>query len=192
MPEASPLLAWDTFYVIVGSASAALTGLMFVVVTLIPTAQVSNSDETLSAFGTPTVMHFCAALLVSAILCAPWQIMWHAGLAVGIAGAIGIVYVLIVIRRARRQSGYQAVAEDWIFHVILPLATYGALTIAAITLHGEPEVSLFVFGGATIALLFIGIHNAWDTVTYIALQRTDTPGPPTAVAKSQAPGATKK
>jgi hypothetical protein len=178
MPEASPLLAWDTFYVIVGSASAGLTGLMFVVVTLIPSAHVTSSDETLSAFGTPTVMHFCAALLVSAILCAPWQIMWHAGLAVGIAGAIGIVYVLIVIGRARRQSQYKTVAEDWIWHVVLPLATYAVLMIAAITLHGRPEESLFAFGGATIALLFIGIHNAWDTVTYIALGKTEAPPPP--------------
>ena len=31
----SPLAPWQNFYVIIGSAAAALTGLMFVVITLI-------------------------------------------------------------------------------------------------------------------------------------------------------------
>jgi hypothetical protein len=28
-----------------------------------------------------------------------------------------------------------------------------------------------VIGATTLLLLFIGIHNAWDSVTHIALQR---------------------
>jgi hypothetical protein len=31
--------------------------------------------------------------------------------------------------------------------------------------------SLFAIGGTALLLLFIGIHNAWDAVTYIAQQR---------------------
>ena len=60
----SPLAAWESFYVIVGSSAAALTGLQFVVMTLI--AQIrpgSSRGESISAFGTPTVVHFGAALL---------------------------------------------------------------------------------------------------------------------------------
>jgi hypothetical protein len=30
--------------------------------------------------------------------------------------------------------------------------------------------ALFVIGAVTLLLLFIGIHNAWDTVTYVALE----------------------
>src|SRR6266568_1200331 len=75
MQEAAvPLLTtWGSFYVIIGSAAAALTGLMFVVITLIAGAQVRRSSGTVGAFGTPTVVHFCAALLVATILSAPWQ-----------------------------------------------------------------------------------------------------------------------
>jgi hypothetical protein len=29
-------------------------------------------------------------------------------------------------------------------------------------------------GAATILLLFIGIHNAWDTVTFVAISRIGT------------------
>jgi hypothetical protein len=36
---------------------------------------------------------------------------------------------------------------------------------------------LFLIGGMTILLLFIGIHNAWDAVTYIAVERGQGLGP---------------
>ena len=65
--------AWESFYVIVGSSAGALTGLQFVVLTLITEAgMIRGTGETLAAFGSPNVVHFCAALLVSAILSAPW------------------------------------------------------------------------------------------------------------------------
>ena len=70
MDETAPstLRAWESFYVIVGSSAGALTGLQFVVLTLITEAGViRGSGETLAAFGSPNVVHFCAALLVSAI-----------------------------------------------------------------------------------------------------------------------------
>src|SRR5437762_4327534 len=79
----SLLTTWQNFYVIIGSSAAALTGLMFVVITLIAGAQVRGS---IAAFGTPTVVHFCAALLVAAILSAPWPALWNAGLLLGLCG----------------------------------------------------------------------------------------------------------
>ena|SRR6266536_4124051 len=59
----SPLVAWESFYVIVGSSGAALTGLQFVVMALIAESSRRSSGREISAFGTPTVIHFCAVLL---------------------------------------------------------------------------------------------------------------------------------
>ena len=87
----SPLTTWQNFYVIIGSSAAALTGLMFVVITLIAGARVRRSSGTIAAFGTPTVVHFCATLLVAAILSAPWQALWNAGLLLGLSGLEGDV-----------------------------------------------------------------------------------------------------
>jgi hypothetical protein len=66
---------------------------------------------------------------------------------------------------------YQTVFEDWLFHAILPLAAYGAVLIAAIGLRRASTLSLFAIGAAAVLLLFVGVHNAWDTVTYILLVR---------------------
>ena len=164
---ASLLPTWQNFYVIIGSAAAALTGLMFVVITLTARTRQRRSSEGLAAFGTPNVWHFGAALLVAAILSAPWQVLWPAGLLLGLWGLGGVTYVVIVVRRARRQTDYQPVLEDWLWHTVLPLVSYTALVIAALVLLGHPASALFVIGAATVLLLFIGIHNAWDTVTYV-------------------------
>ena len=166
-----PLLTtWQNFYVIIGSSAGALTGLMFVVITLIARSRMRRSSEPIAAFSTPNVVHFCAALLVAAILCAPWQALWNASLLLGLSGLGGMIYVVIVLRRARRQTDYQPVLEDWLWHTVFPLVSYTALVVAAILLPGTPALALFVTGAATLLLLFIGIHNAWDNVTYIVIE----------------------
>jgi len=171
----SPLTTWSNFYVIIGSASAALTGLMFVVITLIAGVQVRRSSRTIAAFGTPTVVHFCSALLITAILSAPWQVLWNASLLLGLSGLGGVTYVVIVVRRARHQTDYKLVLEDWLWHTMLPFVSYTALVVAAIMLPSNPVPTLFVISAVSVLLLFIGIHNAWDTVTYVAIEIAQQP-----------------
>jgi len=168
----SPLATWQNFYTIVGTAAATLTGLMFVVVTLIAgvRVRVSSPSEAFATFNTPNVVHFCLALLVAAILSAPWQALWNASLLLGLSGLGGMIYVVIVVRRARRQTDYQPVLEDWLWHTLFPLVSYTALLVAAIVLPGHPAPALFVIAAGTLLLLFIGIHNAWDNVLYIVIE----------------------
>lgn len=164
------LTTWQNFYVVIGTAAATLTGLMFVAVTLIAQRQNRMPDEANAAFATPTVVHFGAALLIAAVFSAPWQVLWIVSLLLGLIGVSGVTYIVIIARRLRHQNHYTPVMEDWIWHTMLPLVAYTALVIAAITLPGNASPPLFFIGAATVLLLFIGIHNSWDTVTYIAGQ----------------------
>jgi hypothetical protein len=81
-----------------------------------------------------------------------------------------VTYVVIVLRRMRCQTDYNPVLEDWLWHTVLPLVSYTALVVATMVLPGNPAPALFVISAATVLLLFIGIHNAWDGVTYIAIE----------------------
>jgi hypothetical protein len=168
----STLKAWETFYVIVGSSAGALTGLQFVVMTLIAEGVAAGGrKESISAFGTPNVVHFCEALLVASILSAPWGALRYAGVAIALCGLGGLVYSVVVLGRALRQSVYKPVFEDWLWHTALPMLAYAAQLAAGIALERNSEGMLFVLGGATLLLVFIGIHNAWDTVTFVLLER---------------------
>ncbi len=174
MPEAavSLLTTWQPFYGIIGTAAATLTGLMFVVVTLVARIQEARTNEAFAAFSSPNIPHFGIALFVAATLSAPWPVLWNASLPLGLCGLGGVIYVVIVGRRMRRQKSYQPVLEDWLWHIALPLVSYTALVVAALVLPGNPTPALFIIGAASVLLLFIGIHNAWDAVVYITLQRS--------------------
>jgi len=166
------LAGWGCFYQVTGTAAAALTGLQFIVQTLLASnafRPVTGGDPEggTAAFGTPTVVHFTLALLLSAVLCAPWPDYGGLRATLGVLGAGAFVYSAVVLRRARRQRSYVPTLEDWVWHILLPAAAYAAVLLAALLLRRSAAGPLFVIAAATLLLLCIGIHNAWDTVTYL-------------------------
>jgi hypothetical protein len=163
----TPLSGWENFYVIVGSSAGALIGLQFVVITLIADMPLGrDAAQAGDAFATPTIVHFSAVLLLAAIISMPWHGLLSAAIAWGVLGAGGIVYQILVVRRMRRQTAYKPEREDWIFHVLLPFVAYIALSSCAVDARSGAGVSLYGVAASALLLLFIGIHNAWDAVTY--------------------------
>jgi hypothetical protein len=139
---------WENFYVIVGSSAGALIGLQFVVMTLIANMPIG------------------VVLLLSAAASAPWDGIATVAVLWGLVGLSGVVYVVLVARRLRSQTAYQAVFEDRLFHVLLPFTAYAMLAVSAWAAYSHPRPALFLVGAAALLLLFVGIHNAWDIVTY--------------------------
>jgi hypothetical protein len=88
-----------------------------------------------------------------------------------VAGVCGFAYSVTVLRRALRQRDYKPVLEDWIWHAALPMLAYAGLVVAGLQLARSSVDALFVVGGSVLLLVFIGIHNAWDTVAYVTSER---------------------
>jgi len=171
MPEATAILhEWETFYVIVGSASAGLMGLMFVVVAL-GAEQATAMPEALSAFGTPTVVHFGVVLLIGGLVTMPRHGLASLALCFLAVGLVGLGSGLWVVIQARRQRHYTPVAEDWIWHVVVPVAAYAGVTGAALALRRHPGPALYAVAVSALLLLYAGVHNAWDSAVYIASKR---------------------
>lgn len=168
MPHAvSPdLAAWSNFYVIVGSSAAALTGLMFVVITLV--SRSPTTREGTATFSTPTVVHFGSALLLGAILAAPWPSLRHLGIVLAIVGLCGMIYALRVTLRTQRLTTYRPDVDDWVWYAILPVLAYLTVAACAILAFVAPAGALYGFAAAALLLIFIGIRNAWDVVTFVA------------------------
>lgn len=161
------LSAWENFYVIVGSSAGALIGLQFVVITLIADMPMRDGvAQAGQAFATPTIIHFGAVLLLAGILSAPWNSFVPVAVLWGLMALMGLIYTAVVARRMRRQTAYKPEFEDWLFHALLPFAAYVALAVSSFTAQSELSGSLFAVAAAAMLLLFIGIHNAWDAVTY--------------------------
>ena len=168
MSETPILTAWSSFYVMTGSSAAALVGLMFVVISLVQAREIHTTQDGISTFSTPTVMHFGAVLLISAVLSAPWHRPYYAAVSVGVIGFLGVGYLLRVAYRTKQFTEYRADLEDWVWYTVLPLVAYVTILIGAVGLLVLTVKALFAIGGGVVLLLLIGIHNAWDIVTFLA------------------------
>jgi len=162
MPTLAP---WDSFYVIAGTAAGALIGLQFVVMTLVATRP-DRLPSAGRAFATPTIVHFCTVLAISALALAPWPSPAPFAALMGATGIAGTVYALVTGWRMRAQTFYDADVEDWLCHCVLPLVAYATLTAAAFALDAHARDGLFAIAAATLVLLFTAIHNAWDSVAF--------------------------
>ncbi len=159
---------WESFYVIVGAAAGALIGLQFVVMTLIAEKPPKRVAEANPVFATPTIVHFSVCFLVSALMSVPWARAAEAAWAWGLTGLFGFIYTLTVAARMRKQQAYMPDAEDWVFHAVLPLAAYLFLGLSASYAVSDEHSALFAVAAVAVALLFIGIHNSWDSIVFIS------------------------
>ncbi|MBV8550965.1 MAG: hypothetical protein JOY54_06665 [Acidobacteriaceae bacterium] len=176
------LTSWQNFYEIVGSSAGALTGLQFVVITLVTQTRSAGSMRDIHAFGTPTVIHLCTALLISAVMAAPWQTLVSLAVCLAAFGVAGIGYSFRVFWHARK-AAYRADVEDWVWYLAFPLLAHLALVGAAVLIWWNVGWALAVVAGDAVMFLLLGVHNSWDTVTFIAVRH----GNPSSASKTKDP-----
>ncbi|MBS0580293.1 MAG: hypothetical protein JSR36_13650 [Proteobacteria bacterium] len=167
----SLLSGWESFYVIVGSSAGGLTGLTFVVIALAADSRKAGAAG-LRAFVTPIVLHFGQVLALAAFLSMPHPSTLALSIGFTAAGIVGLVWSGVILANIPRNSTeYQPVWEDWLWNVILPVIAYLLMIAAAYALWHHTAAALYMVGGATLGLLFIGIHNAWDIAVWMTLAR---------------------
>ena len=173
--ELSLLSSWQNFYMLMGTAAATLTGLMFVASTLFAGLDTHEpiANAGIAAYNTPTVVHFCAVLLLAGILSAPWQAFSMIRLLLSLFGFGMVLYQLVIMRRMQQMPHYQSTLEDWLWYMVLPLLAHVSLIGAAFMLAKNPDLALFIVGLGMTVLLLVGIRNSWDNVTFLAVKRSN-------------------
>ncbi len=171
-----PLQGWHEFYFLVGTSAAALTGLMFVVVSINPENIGRRPASGTRGFVTPTMVFFTTAFLVSALLLAPGLPQRSLAVLLMATGIGGILYMLWTRVHYHWRHGFpdQAPtrdAEDLVFFVSLPYVSYALLCLAALGLWLEKGYGAPTLAVATMLLVVTGIHNAWDLVIWMAQRR---------------------
>jgi hypothetical protein len=72
----------------------------------------------------------------------------------------------------RQVPEYQTPLKDWLWYNTFPLIAYIVLAAAGMMLPINPSLALYLVSAVMVVLLFLGIHNAWDLVTYLAIDRS--------------------
>jgi hypothetical protein len=158
------LKAWGTFAEISGSAAAALTGLLFVAVS-IRIAYIARSQElrnraaqTLSLFGT--------VLVISVLTAIPGQAYRMLGAELIVLAAITGAGLYILGQRAKGDRSNQAIAP--VLEAVAPNAVTSLLLLAAgiVLVFGVPA-GLYVLVGPVLVALVGGVASAWLFLTKI-------------------------
>ena len=164
---------WGNYFFLVGAASAALIGLMFIVVTLTAGRRRSELEPGKKLYTSPIVWHLGVVLLVSGCALAPVvSPRWFAVFAILVA-AIGAAYsvrVAVGIVRAQLAENYSGFDMWW--YGLAPAAAYAGLGISAASIMTGSTLGVGGSAGAIMALLLVSIHNEWDLVTFLAPEAT--------------------
>ena len=183
-PSLSAVLReWHDFYVLAGTASATLVGLMFVAVSIGTTIFDESRSAGMTAFISPTVTHFAAVLLMCLVASMPSHTWFTLGVLLSAGALAGTLYsVGVVMKRIVRivRKGFRIDLEDRLFYVFAPPAGYVLALVAAASLFfHDAVVSSDLIAAAMLTLLFVAIRNAWDMMVWIVI-KTPGSGPPQA------------
>jgi hypothetical protein len=168
------LSEWESFYLLTGSAAAALIGLLFIVATLMTDVPQSSAERGDKFYMTPIVFHLCVILVLSAMALAPVLTASVFGIACGLAAVVGVAYGAYVF-----QGIFNVRAEvtphwsDKYCYGLGPTLAYVALALIAFGFLRNREWTAAGVASVLVVLLLLGIRNAWDLVTYLAPKQSE-------------------
>jgi hypothetical protein len=163
---------WENFYLIVGGAAGALIGVMFVVTTLSAGLEQNRASRGARVYITPIVFHFAIVLIVSAIAVTPGLPIEAIAAVVGLCALLGLTYSLVTTMRIFAIQDLDLPDwEDKIFYGILPAIVYLSLAGAAAAVWFAPMMAALSIAIVMLAILLVGIRNAWDLATYLVIRK---------------------
>ncbi len=165
---------WHDFYVLLGTASAALVALLFVAASIGAGLISAERSQATRIFMSPVIFHYTCVLFLSLVALVPGMTGGALAAIIVIAAAAGLVYSVVVLFGVTRAAADRA---DRLGYGASPLAAYAAALAAAGFLSTHSQVGPKLLAGALIFLLLVNIRNAWDLTIAFARRRTD-PNPP--------------
>jgi hypothetical protein len=170
---------WHDFYVLVGTASATLVGLMFVAASIGATVFNEQHRAPVAAFITPTVVHFAAVLFTSLVVTIPTHGWRSLGGLLGAGGLAGSIYCGRILFQLVIRHSFDVDATDRLFYALIPLLGYLLALTSAVLLLRQSAAAADLIAAALLVLLFAGVRNAWDMMVWIAI-KSPSDGAPSA------------
>jgi len=164
--------AWHEFFVLVGTASATLVGLMFVAVSITAGYMTEELRPGLSVFLSPTIVNFATVLVACLTLLVPADARVTGGILVAI-GVFSVIHALLVfagVERILREPDNNLGGDDHVFYGIAPIACAIALLAGACFVLAQSFASPWVLAGALVATLVLCIRNAWDVTVWAVIR----------------------
>ena len=158
--------AWHDFYMLLGTASAALVALLFVAVSIGASFLTPERSVATRTFMSPVVFHSSTLLLISLIAMVPTHTAASLAIGIAIVALAGVGYTTVVLVGLARASITDV--ADRFGYGILPLAAYSAILATAGLIISRAELGADILAAALLSLLAVNIRNAWDLMLAFA------------------------
>jgi hypothetical protein len=167
---------WHDFYMLLGTASAALVALLFVAVSIGASFLSAERSTATRTFMSPVVFHFSMLLLLSLVALVPAHTTVSLAIGITVVAIAGCAYTTVVL--VGLASASITDTADRFGYGFCPLAAYLAMLGAAGFMISQLWLGADILAAAALVLLAINIRNAWDLMLAfarrIASQRSDT------------------
>ena len=158
---------WHDFYVMTGGAAAALTGLLFVAMSLHAREIMANRFFSNRALG--TLMSLASQLLISGAVLIPGQPLWLLGVEVE---AVAIFFLAFILRQIQtRERVAPRIASTWTHRVM----EFGGGTLWIVLFNAAGISLLLRVGGGLYLLAAVmffmfawNIYLAWVLITEVS------------------------
>jgi hypothetical protein len=156
--------SWTNFAVVVGAASGALTGLLFVAVSL--NVQRLVERPALRASAAQTLLLFVLSLLLAILLVVPNQVRWVLGVEITVLGiCAGAAMFAIGRQKHEDEQGVETGLARLVDRISPNLVTSLLITVAGISVLADAGGGLDWLVPAVIIALAGGVANTWFFLT---------------------------
>jgi len=165
---------WQNFYMLTGTASATLIGLLFVAISISMGTNLSlkQAMASLRTFVEPTLLYYVQALAISCVAIMPLPNPVLLGVLLLVLAALDLFLTGRVSWRMRVLDREDARdAGHWIWYMAFPLfASILSISTALGLLLGVP-FALLGIPMVDLLCLAIGLHNSWVLTVWLIQQR---------------------
>ncbi len=159
---------WHDFYMLLGTASAALVALLFVAVSIGASFLTPERSVATRTFMSPVVFHFSTLLLISLIAMVPSLTALSLAIGITLVAVAGLAYTTVVLVGLARASVSDI--ADRFGYGVFPMVSYVAMLAAAGLVISRATLATDILAAALLLLLAINIRNAWDLMLAFARQ----------------------
>lgn len=165
------LREWESFYLLIGTAGATLSGLLFVAVSLAPRLVTPQTVALQRHFTDPPLLAFALSLGLACLMLIPTlsaPLLAALLLLCGLLALGGALRTAAQLRRSGRAETFRPSDLLWrvaasILSSLLLLGAGGAAWSGALPL------TLGLLAVSSLLLLFSGLRNAWDLMLWLVL-----------------------
>jgi hypothetical protein len=161
---------WHDFYLLVGTASATLVGLMFVAASIGAQVFKEENRAAIEAFISPTVVHFSTALFACILATIPDRTGMEFVVLLSVLGLAGLGYSGRVWTQLIVRHKFSVDSIDRLFYAVIPGIGQLLVLFAGVLLLTLPAAGLDCLAIALLILLLAAIRNAWDMTMWIVIR----------------------